>query len=222
VKRPIIFLKGMCEVQVPLDFDISSGDYEKPIRVAPNVWYGVTDKLTVGLTHDEGIYLANDFGRVYDDVGLRAKHRLKSCNSSEIALDVGVVSPMLSDPFLVQGVIGVDMKWWNRTGRWGLWGNPNACIGLNEREFYNEDILKAPVSAIVQATPKLAIGLTSGIIGPFDGFGDYFEIPVGGLVFYNLCKGRQDVFARVEFDNLAGKNSTSDFRSLFAGANFRF
>ncbi len=233
-KRTLVLPKGLCEIYVPLDLDVSSGDYDKPISLAPDIWYGVNDKLTIGLTHENGIVLKKEFEgqKTYDDVGVMAKHCLALGSSSELALNVGLVAMQLSDPMYLSAIAGFDAKWWNRTGTVALWANPVVCFAVNNRDEVmfdqesdsytggNEDLLKVPASVIFQATPKLAVGIETGIFGPLDGFGDDNDIPVGALLLLNTHQ-KMDVGARFAFDDLLGKDHTTDYRSLFLFANFR-
>jgi hypothetical protein len=52
---PLTLFKGKILIAgSTLNFNLSADAVGKPISLAPSVWYGVDDKLTVGLTHDSG------------------------------------------------------------------------------------------------------------------------------------------------------------------------
>ena len=46
--------------QQVIDVNMSADAVGKPFSIAPDIYYGVSDKLSVGLTHDTGLCLAGE------------------------------------------------------------------------------------------------------------------------------------------------------------------
>ena len=77
----------------------------------------------------------------------------------------------------------------------------------------NEEKINVPVGATFAVNPKLMVGAQTGISGYLDGFGDAYFIPLtlGGMYMVSDTLGAGAFFS---FDNIAGNNSSADFRSL--------
>ena len=213
----------------------------KPISFAPNVWYGVNDKLTVGLTHDggttqwsprpavgAGICISgeeNGCAKVYDNVSLDVLFGLMQEQFSLAAhgaLDVESFDPMTLS--VRAGVLGRFMA----TPQVGIVFDPRISIGVTERDGGdgmgggmgtggNKEILDIPVWLWFRANEKLGVYAATGIAGPLDGFGDAYVIPLGFGASFNVNE-QLGVGADFWLLNVGGKKpegvGAADFRAL--------
>ncbi|MFN2169452.1 MAG: hypothetical protein ACK2U9_24740, partial [Anaerolineae bacterium] len=205
--------------------NLSADMVAKPFSIAPDIWYGVSPKLTVGLVHSgygatgfyggagKGLCLAgedNGCAEVYDNVGVEAKFLVLGDGPLSLAANGGIHVLSLSDPMFLDLKVGVIGNY--NMNKLNIGFAPNIFIGLTERDF-NKEALAVPVYVMFQANPKLGAGVQTGISGPLDGFGDFYRIPVTIFAKYavnpKICAG-----LAFSFDNLAGKDGSADYRSL--------
>ncbi len=214
-----------------LGIGASKGLFGKPLTLSPDVYYGVSDVLSVGLAHSSWgttgfVSDANPIvGRslclsgktdgcpkLYNNVGFVAKYAL----SDALAVDGGVILGSL-DPMnlgIKAGVVGRVMA-----GPVMVMYNPNLYVGVNKRDLGNKEWINVPVMGLVPAGPVMA-GLQTGIYGPLSKFGDSYGIP---LSLVGIMQINQSLMggASLTFNRIAGKGHTADFRTinLFVGWN---
>jgi len=198
----------------------------KPITIAPDVYYGVNDQLTVGLVHQPG-FIANygggicangkkktagveiDYcGKTYNNVGAEALYALMN-GATSLSAQAGFHMADI-DNSIMQLHLGVAGRW--GSGNLGIFFNPMLAIGLNKRDGAkdpttgatvggNKEHIMIPVRVAFQATPVLSPFLDTGIGGPLDGFGDAYGVPLGiGALFGaspNLSVGAEFLFPEV-------------------------
>jgi hypothetical protein len=218
--RPLTNAKGMIEIRGELKVNLSTDAVAKPLSIAPDIYYAVSDKLMVGLTHDTGICVTGEENgciSVYNDLGLDALFSLTRKPNMEIAAHGGLLIPNIKDTLLAGIQLGISGKW--TTGKIGVFFDPKIYIGVTERDF-NKEVIFVPVMLGFQASPKLHARLVTGINGPLDGFGDSFTVPVGVGALFGMSN-KMDVGGQFTFGNLAGKNGGADARQLDILVNFR-
>jgi hypothetical protein len=217
--------KGKIAIHGVVEVNMSKDAVGKPFSIAPDIWYGVSDKLTVGVVHSgfgatgflggvgNGLCLAGEekgCAEVYDNVGFEGKFSLKAEPNMSLAAVGGVHLLTLSDPMFADLKLGLAGAW--RSGKISVMFAPSIFIGLTERDF-NKEILFIPVGAMFAANPKLAVGAQTGIAGPLDGFGDAYIVPLS-LGGHYAVSDKVMVGAAFSFLNIAGKESSADFRAL--------
>ncbi len=233
--RPLTRAKGMIEIEVDVFVNMSKDGVAKPIAIAPDIWYGVSDTLTVGLTHNLGLCLTgtdSGCGKVYNDVGFAGALSVMRDAKMELAVAGGLDLAVI-DPLTLRLNIGADFKY--QAGKITIWSYPRIGIGLNKREGAlmipgNTETLSLPVVLGFQATPELNVRLRTGIGGlgigpeagaPLDGFGDGFVIPLGIGALYAVSN-KLDVGAEFFFPGIAGSDlATADNRALILTGNIR-
>jgi hypothetical protein len=234
-----------------LNINMSADAVGKPISLSPSVWYGVSDKLSVGLTHDQGTtpftprpglrvttipnpldptmsvqaagaggicFTGEDNGcpKVYDNVGVDALYGLSDSKFSMAAhpgLDV-----FAFDPFILQlrvGLLGRYMA----SEKLSIVFDPRITIGLTERDV-NKEAIDVPVWVWFNVNEKLGAYVSTGIAGPFDGFGDSYRIPLQIGATYAVSS-QLSVGGDFEFFNLLGSNSSADGRMLALRVAYR-
>src|SRR5690606_5212185 len=156
---------------------------------APDVWYGLTDELSLGLVHSAsgttGLFGGtgsslcltgdnNGCDGVYRNVGLAARYNLLD---QDLALAVtGGLHARDFDPFQLALQVGVSGRW--LAGPVALLFDPNLFVGITERDAGNEEVLALPVAAMYDATDSLAVGLQTGVVLPFADVGNLWQLPL--------------------------------------------
>jgi hypothetical protein len=231
-RRPLTLARDMLEVMVPLDVTLSLRRAGEPVFLAPSVYYGVTDALTLGIRHFLGLCLSgSDHGcpKTYNDVSLDAIWRVRHESGSDLAMAASLNASPISDPFTLSGEVRL-------IGRFGgpiaLALAPAINFGLNERdtplvkatamafplatfpfgwvEFSagNREFLSVPAVITFQLTPALAVSVAGALDGPLNppagDFGDFYRIPIGLAVIASPTN-MIDAGASFTFLNLFGK-----------------
>jgi len=241
VARPLTLAKGQVEIHVDALINLSKDAVFKPFAIAPDIYYGVNDKLTVGLTHGLGLCLTgtdNGCAKVYNDIGVDALYSLKRDAKMDLAANVGFAALAFSPDLVGQVHLGVHFKY--QANKIAIYVDPTLGIGVTQRDAGNKEVLSIPIKVAYQASPQLAAYLMTGLGGIFPtasgptagglmldppdpiGIGDTYGIPLGiGAQF--AVKKNIDVGANFMFPLIAGSDAaTADARFLTVFANLRF
>jgi hypothetical protein len=246
IDRPATLETGRILLRVPLLISLTKENVAKPLSIAPDIYYGVNDDLTVGITHNGspfttggnlvspplagmGLCLSGeDDGncrKVYNNIGLDALYRFLNNDGLQLAAHGGLDFQQLSDDLLMGLHLGVYGEW--QAGIFELRFDPSLEIALNKRDNRGpfKQIINIPVGGFVNVTPELEVFILAGLSGPTDKFGDTF---LGLLSFGADYAVTQviDVGLAFDFPNLWGKDgifkSGADYRQLRLFGNFRF
>ncbi len=178
-------------ITADLEVSLSKDAVGKPISLAPDIWYGVQDKLTVGLVHStrgafgllgaagDGVCLtgkSNGCAKVYDGVGADVRYQVHETagDGLGVALDGGILATSF-DPFALGLKVGAIAHL--RHGKLAVDVAPGLYLGLTKRDG-NPDVLALPISLHVAAAPKVGVALQTGLLTPLDGAGDGFMVPL--------------------------------------------
>lgn len=196
----------------------SRGSFAEPIHLAPHVYWGVSDDLSLGISHERGLCL-NGCDKVYNDAGFDLMLFLTGSNRFELDLHAGI--PISSfDPFMIgirAGVIGRV----NLGQVTALVFDPSLYVGFSERDRGNREHLDLPFWFYFQATRTVVPFVGSAVSGRLDGFFDDFAAPLEGGVLFGVTPD-VDLGFSLRFHHLLGPDGTADARSLYFLARFRF
>jgi hypothetical protein len=214
VKRGVQGPAGLVHSRVLLHINTSKNAVGKPVSLAPDIWYSVSDVFQLGILHNgpmgwqtrpgAGLCLSgksNGCPEVYDNIGFDALYGLAfgdfhfSLHSSLYILSFQGDTPL-------QLTLGAATKL-HLSDQFAIFLDPAFGIGLNSRDT-NKDWFYLPVEFQFQAVPPVAFKLLTGVLGPLSGFGDNYQIPLGLGVIGNLSEAI-DLGIRFSFDNLLGK-----------------
>ena len=219
----------------------------EPISIAPDAFYGVSDRLELGVVTSwygiTGFWSGAMLGAApsglcvskkpeaaggigcakrFDNVGAEAHYGLMREGSFQMAVGGGLHAASF-DPFTLDVKLGLHGRW--RAGRIGLSFAPSLFIGVTQRHdppdgTGNKEAVQFPIAVTFAAVPQLLIGLQSGLRGPIDGFADAYSIPVAlGAVY--LINPQILVGGSFSFERVAGGDDldAGDLRSmtLFGG-----
>lgn len=188
-----------------------------PVWVAPHFYWGVSDHVTIGITHRYGLCVTG-CERAYNDVGFGLLVGLVQERGFELDINTGIQSRSL-DPFFVGwkgGVIG------RISGeRVAFVFDPSVYVGFNRRDQGNGDELVLPFWVYIQATPHVVPFVGAMLVGPVRDFADHLAVPVEGGVLFRIGE-RVDLGAYFRFHNLLGRGGNPDGRELGMLGRFRF
>lgn len=233
VMRGVQSPAGMFSARILLDINLSAGLVGKPISLAPDLYYGVSDKLQIGLLHQgplgwqtppgPGLCLTgtdNGCPKVYDNVGLDLMYGL-SFGKAHISAHASFFIDSI-DATATSLALGFAGKL-HFSEKAALVFDPKIAIALNDRGA-NDDVLYIPLELEYQIGVLTTFKVLTGIHGDLSSFGDVYQVPVGIGVMRNLNK-HFDLGARFSFDNLLGKEQPmvgrADTRSLGLLLNIR-
>jgi hypothetical protein len=235
--------KGRALLDAYLGFNLVSGAEAKPISLSPDVWYGVTDDLTVGLVHSAvggsgfmgfvGTSLCltgtdNGCAKLYDNFGVDARYKLKTGNLA-YAADGGLYVLSFDPDFRLAVKLGLVARW--QQDKIAVEVSPNLFIGATGRTIgegatevtVNGETLNLPITGLYAVTPKISAALQLGAVVPFENTGDTYRIPlsIGGFFQVN-----ESINVNLAFSLLAvaggGSATGFDNRTLTLGGTYAF
>jgi len=220
------------QVRVPLVINLSSDFVGKPINIPVDAYFGLSEQLTLGLTHSGGLVQAvapYELGtglclsgtphcfKTYNNVGFDALFSLMSGvlqlaahgGLEFVNIDGGTFSLRLG--VLFQAPLGENIA---------IITDPRLFLGLSDRDIGNKEFLHLPIAVQVWANAGTRIAARTGINGPLDGFGDAFEGALGVFAGFDVNE-MIEIFAAFDFPNIYGEGNTADYRVLTLGANIQ-
>lgn len=207
----------------------------KPVSLSPDLWYGVHDKVTVGLIHSgrgtsgfvgsvgQSLCLTgeeNGCGSFYPGLGIAGRYDLRR-GTTALALDGGLFAGDL-DPFTLSAKVGVAARW--RKDKLAVEAVPALFVGLTERDAGNDDGMTLPITVSYAVATKLALALQSGLVLPFESTGDTFQVPLSIGGSYAVAPAIS-VDAAFSLPMIAGGEAVAtgtDLRTISIGGAYAF
>lgn len=169
---PVVLDRGELHAALTVESNLApSGGTGKPLSIAPDVWYGVTDELTLGLIHSNasldhiqpGASLCvrtDDFicRDAYRGSGLDALYRLLPGQLAVAARARVLIRDI--DPWKPAVTLGALARW--RQGRYEVSADPYLQLGLTNRSLGNRAELWVPVVASISPVCRWWIDLHTG------------------------------------------------------------
>lgn len=180
--------------QANVEINLSKELVGKPFSIAPDLYYGVNDALTIGLIHSArgatGMFggvgsslclagKAKGCAKVYDAVGLAGRYHLYQQAGITLAVDGGFFARSF-DPFLLSLKLGAIGRW--QAGAIAVDAAPSIFVGLTEREpgtlstSGNKETILLPITATYAVTPMIAAAAQVGATVPTESAGDVWTL----------------------------------------------
>ena len=236
--------KGKLLLDAFLEMNLSSGEAFKPVSLSPDLWYGVTDDLTLGLVHSttgatgfigntgDSLCLTGGQQRLPALLSGRRRRRALSLDAPTRARRRALRSVHRS----VRGrdKLGVSGRWtWNRLS---LEAQPSLFIGLANRQPTtknamgaevadgptNTEQLNIPITVAYLVTPRVDVALQPGLVLPFTDAGDTWRIPLAIAVRFAATPRFGIGLAFAFLDLIGGGDDGADRRSLTLGGTYAF
>lgn len=230
VGRDVVLARGAGEFAAALELNLSTRHVYKPVSLAPDLWFGITDALTVGVIHSARATGVLDTGdglcprdsvhgcpRAYDNVGVDARYRLHT-GAIAIAARLRVVASTF-DPVKPSIRPGALVRL--HRGRFAVIADPHLELGLANRDQGNRDWLRIPVWLAIQPARRVAIALRTGIDGEFATYADTFAVPLGVDVTIRATRD-VDLTGLVAFPELLGPQNQINPRLAWVGVTWRW
>jgi len=230
--------KGRLLLDAYITASLSSDAVFKPFSISPDLWYGATDDVTVGLVHSalgtfgfiggtglsgQSLCLSGSGGGcadVYTNVGVDARYKLK-VGSLAAAAGGGLYITHFSDPFGLAIKLGGAVRW--HSGKLAVEVDPNVFFGLTNRNT-NGDLLDLPGTVFYAITPMVSLAVQTGFLIPFQNTGDLYAIPLSIGAHYHVNESLNVSLAfnlpRLIGGSLGGNGF--DVRSLTLGGTYAF
>jgi hypothetical protein len=163
VGRSVVLAPGELEVNATLAFNMKKTREWEQYSLSPDVWFGVTRELTLGLVHSARSISELDANRPYcvsgcdpDYLGgLDARYRVHRFVAARVRLLARDI-----DPWKPAATLGALVRWHH--GRFGITADPYLRLGLQNRDLGNRATLLVPVQLAVQPTCKWVVGARLG------------------------------------------------------------
>ncbi len=227
--------KGRLLIDALVVMNLSKDGVFKPVSLSPDIWYGVSDKLTVGLVHssqgDSGFIgepgtalcltgSSNGCPKFYNNVGLDVRYGLKTGKLAlafDGAFDFRSLSP--NQMAIKVGLVGV----YRQSQKLAFEFAPELFFGLNDRDAGNKDAFALPLAVLYAVAPKIELGLQTGIVLPLESTGDNYEIPLSVGVHYRVSTPLAVQLA-FSFPDLVGGSPLAggNLRTLTLGGSYAF
>lgn len=214
-----------------LDFNLSDGVAFEPVSLAPDLWYGASDKLSVGLAHS-GLAVSGFWGgagtglcftgedkgcvNTYSNAALQVRYDLGS-KVNGLAVEGGLIVRDF-DPFVLAGKVGVVYV--KELGSLQAMVSPNFQFGMSERDAGNKEFLNVPLSLLYKVKSRVGVGVQTGVALPLSNSSDLWRLPLS-LVGQALVSERYYLFGAFTLTALAGGDLLAtgvDGRVLSVGA----
>jgi hypothetical protein len=186
--------EGALVIDAFLEANLSKSQSFKPVSLSPDIWYGATDELTLGLVHSsvgatgflggvgDSLCLSgksNGCAHFYQDVGLDARYRLVA----PFVIDAGLFVRNF-DPFWLAAKVGVGGRW--LFDKVTLEVNPSLFFGFTHRDPFNKDSFNLPITVSYEVMDKLDLSLQSGAQLQLENTSDNYRVPASLAARYQF------------------------------------
>lgn len=231
VARPIVLDQGQVEAEIVVENNLApSGGFARPLSIAPDVWVGVTPRLTLGLVHSDpsldriepGASLCvrrDDFlcDEVYRGGGLDARYVVHDDREWSIAPRARFLVRDL-DPVKPALTLGGEVRW--HRGRYAIASDPYLQLGLGNNDRGNRAELWIPIVLALQPTCRWVIELHSGWNSDVAIANDGWHVPIG-LAVRAAATHHVDVGLALGFTSLLGPQNNPKQRVAFLTIGWR-
>ena len=237
---PLVLPAGQWEIRVPLVIGMNKDYAGKPLSLPVDVYYGLNEQLTLGVTHSfgvvqpiglydlgQGICLSSETSgcpKVYNNIGFDALFQFMP-GVIQLAAHGGLDIWHISEPFLTTLRLGLLVQAPLATNI-AIMADPRLFIGLNKRDdvlWNNKDFLHLPLAVQFWLNEMIRVSGRTTLGGPLDGFSDAYFGSLGVFGAFKITD-MIEAFASFDFSNLYGKKGVgvgaADARTLVLGVNF--
>ncbi len=223
---------GSLQVSAALEVGLGVRSLGAPVSLAPDVYVGVTRRLTVGVVHSGRALGLLDSGwglcvtgpsegckSTYSGTGLDGFYTFWRLGGFELAARTRLYAARFSGPLKLRTTLGLRGIF--RAGPVALHFDPHFSVGLTHREEGNADVFNVPLHLYVGLGRYVAVYLRSGVRGLLRSFADQYAIPLGlGVLVRPSARWRVGV--QFVLRQLLGPQNTYKKRDLLFYADYRF
>lgn len=231
VSRSVVLPDGGVLAELTIEANLAHNFWATPLSFAPDVWWGATDWLTVGVVHsnasvDRFAPGASLCVRTDDVLYCDSAYRGSGLDARVLAYEAHglAVAPRARflvrdvDPFKPALLVGALAKW--TRGRYAITADPYVQLGLANQEQGNRSQLFVPIELALQPTCRWQLALSTGWNSPFIGMSDGWHVPIA-IGARARATTQLDVAVTVGFPTLLGPQNTPKQRVLFVAFGWR-
>lgn len=229
VTRPLVLAPGDLVARVAIELGLESGQFARPLSIAPDVWLGVTPRWTIGLVHSNesvdqidaraslcfrGDALTCD--HVYRGSGIDARWSWRAG-----ALAVAPRARLLlrdTDPWKPAATLGALARW--TRGRTAITSDPYLRLGLANQGLGNRAALFVPIWLGIQPTSGALISVHTGWDSELATWRDGWHVPVA-LEVAARATPHLDIGLAAGFPHLLGPQNNVKDRAMAATVEYR-
>jgi hypothetical protein len=228
--------KGKGVVDAFVEINLSSDAAFKPVSITPDLWYGVTDDVTLGLVHSKvgatGVLggvsdslcltgSSGGCGSFYPDAGADVRFRLKA----PWTFDGGLYATQIQSPFHLDIKAGAGARW--LFDKLAVEFQPNLFIAITDRGAMvkpNRDVLTVPGTASYPITPQFDVAGQLALGLPFEDAGSLFafSLAVAGRFHPDPRYGVGLIFALPAVVGGGTLKTGFDIRTVTIGGSYAF
>jgi hypothetical protein len=198
--RGIALARNALVVTLTMEASVGRGTLFEPTSIAPDVSYGLTDRLTLTLAHSGfattgfrgsaggGVCLtgeARGCARAYNNAGIDAVVDVVRGRVAVAA--VAGIHAVSFDPLFVNLKVGAQAAYVH--GRVTATLAPSIFVGVTERDRGNEGTVFAPASVGVDVSKQWFVAVGGGIATPIADAGDGWTVRLGAIARYRIQRG---------------------------------
>ncbi|MEO6771571.1 MAG: hypothetical protein ABI467_00930 [Kofleriaceae bacterium] len=231
VARPLVLAPGQLDAELVVETNLApSGGFARPLSFAPDLWVGVTPRLTLGLVHSDPSldriepgaslcvrrdgFLCDGF---YRGGGVEARYLAYDAAAWSIAPRARFLVRDL-DPVKPALTLGGELRWHH--GRFAISGAPYLQLGLGNTDRGNRAELWLPVVFAVQPTCRWVVELHSGWNSDLAVANDGWHIPIE-LAVRAAATRHFELGAAAGFTSLLGPQNNPKQRVAFLTIGWR-
>lgn len=218
-KRPtgLALARNAFAVTLTTEASLGRGAILEPTSIAPDVSYGLTDRLTLSLVHSGfattgfrgsaggGLCVTGEgCAHVYNNTGVEALIDVVRGPLSLAA--VGGVHALSFDPLFVDLKLGVQAAY--RVGAVTATLSPSVFVGVTKRD-QNEGTVFAPATVGLQVTRSWFAAVGGGVATPMGDVGGGWTARLGVIARYRIDRGLF-VAGSLFLPKLAGGDAVTD------------
>jgi len=223
VARPIVLAPGQLEAALVAEIDIAPGAVGTPTSLAPDAWYGVTERLTVGIVDSHSSIDRFDPGASFclSTMVLACDHTYSGSgvDARYLVLDGPfAIAPRARflvrdiDPWKPALAFGALVRW--TSGRFAVTADPYVQAGLAHVELGNRAELFVPLAFGVQPAAHWLVTLRTGYDSELDVWSDGYHIDAWLGATY-AATAHLDVGAAAGFASVLGPQASGKERQVF-------
>jgi hypothetical protein len=218
----LVLAPGQVAASLSIEANLAPSNVGRPLSLAPDAWWGVAPRWTVGLIHSftslDRIEAGSSFCVRNSTLGCDAVYHGSGVDVRWLAVSGDVaVAPRVRflvrdlDPWKPALTLGALARW--TAGRFSVTSDPYLELGLANRDQGNRSALVVPIFLAVEPVAWASVALHTGYDSDLIVWRDGWHVPVGGIA---AVRPRDDVAIALEvgFTSLLGPQNTTKDRAL--------
>lgn len=172
IDRRVVLDANQIEIDATLEVNVATSPFARPLSLAPDLWWGVTPRLTVGLIHSHASVDQIDAGgsfclhtaalgcdKPYRGSGVDARYLVYEDGAIAVAPRVRLLVRDL-DPVRPAITLGATVRW--HAGRFAIASDPYVQVGLANPDRGNRSQLWLPIYLEIAPACAWVLALHTG------------------------------------------------------------